>query len=439
MLRCCLHTLASVLATFAVASIQAFAVCPATPSTMLTGDADDGASYYTHPIADDVKTLQVIADDDFMKLPVIDNSSNSSLRISFDILSDEVQYLQYYIVHCDAGWQRDDLSELDYADGFMPVRVTDVTASFNTFVNYWHYCIDFPNEDVALQVSGNYAVVIHPEDDADAPVAVACFSVTEQMAFVCGEVSGNTDIDYRQEHQQLTLQCTWSASRLPNLDPAAELMLAVTQNHRPDTRRIITTPSRMAAGQAWYEHNGALIYEAGNTFRRFEFIDRHYATLGIEALRYDAPYYEVLVTPQQARSGSYYRFDQDQHGHYLVHSVNVSDEDTECEYFWANFRLAGAMPPKGSGGIYLTGDFTYGELTDACRMTYDVEEQCFKGRVLLKQGHYNYQFITGGSKPSLAVCEGNYYETHNQYDIYVYYRGMGARYDRLLGVARLEN
>ena len=408
------------------------------------------SAYYTHPLADEVKTLRVVADGDFRKLPVIDNTGNSSLEISFDILSDEELFLQYHVFHCDAQWEADDLSELDYVDGFQPTRVSDVRPSFNTYVNYWHYSLSFPNEDVRLLISGNYAVVFHLESDPEAEVAVACFSVTEQMAFAAGEVSGNTDIDFRQEHQQLTLQCTWSPSHLPFLNPASDLRLVVTQNHRPDTRRDILHPSRMEAGKAWYEHDRNLIFEAGNTFRRFEFIDRHYATFGIERLRFDEPYYHAELTLQQARSGSFYRFDQDQHGRYVVHAINnVDDADTEAEYFWAEFRLAGAMPPRGSGCIYLTGDFTYGELSDIYRMDYDMEQQCFVGQVLLKQGHYNYQFLCGEPwtpdsqgkyrpQATLSVCEGNYYESRNQYDIYVYYRAPGARYDRLLGVAQLE-
>ncbi len=408
------------------------------------------SAYYTHPLSDDVKTLQVITDGDFRKLPVIDNTENSRLEISFDILSDDELFLQYQVIHCDAQWEQDDLSELDYVDGFQPTRVTDVSPSFNTYINYWHYSVSFPNEDVRLLISGNYAVVFHLESDPDVQLAVACFSVTEQMAFVNGEVSGNTDIDFRQEHQQLTLACTWSQNKLPFLNPASDLHLVVTQNHRPDTRRDIFQPSRMEASKAWYEHERDLIFEAGNTFRRFEFIDRHYATFGVEQLRYHSPYYYAQLVMQQARSGSFYRFDQDQHGRYLVHAVgNVDDEATECEYFWAEFSLAGAMPPKGSGNIYLTGDFTYGELSDAYQMHYDIEQQCFVGQVLLKQGHYNYQFLCGqpwtpdlagdvDPHSTLSVCEGNYYESRNQYDIYVYYRAPGARYDRLLGVAQLE-
>jgi len=408
-------------------------------------------TYYTHPLTPDVKTLRVITDGDFQKLPVIDNTENSSLEISFDLLADEQTYLQYRVVHCDAQWQIDDLSELDYIDGFQPTRLTDVQPSFNTFVNYWHYRLSFPNEEVRLLVSGNYAVIFHLEDDPDEVVAVACFSITEQMAFVSGEVSGNTDIDYRMEHQQLTLQCTWSQQLLPYLNAANDLHMVVTQNHRPDTRRDILHPSRLEAGKAWYEHLRPLIFEAGNTYRRFEFIDRHYATLGVEQVRYDAPYYYVSLPMQSSRQGGFYRYDQDQHGRYVVHALRVDDEALECEYFWATFRLSDAMPSHHQS-IYLSGDFTYGELTDEYRMIYDPDEQCYIGRVLLKQGHYNYQFICGpewvpdydagsldGNRPSttLSVCEGNYYESHNEYDIYIYYRAPGERYDRLLGVAQL--
>lgn len=426
----------------------------------LSGRADSYAAevwddaFYTHPVAEDVHTLRLTVDGDFRKLPVIDNTQNSRLQISFDIIADEQTYLQYQIVHCDAQWRQDDLSELDYVDGFQPNRVTEVTPSFNTYVNYWHYCLSFPNEDAQLLISGNYAVIFHVEGEPDEVVAIACFCVSEQMAFVGGEVSGNTDIDYRQTHQQLTLQCSWSQSQLPYLNPASDLRLVVTQNHRPDTRRDILAPTRIETGKAYYEHLRPLIFEAGNTFRRFEFIDRHYATLGVEQVRFSDPYYEVKLPVQHSRNGAFYLYDQDHHGRYLVHALRIDDVATEAEYFWADISLAGAMAPRGGAAIYLTGDFTYGELLPAWRMDYNPDTQCFSTRVLLKQGHYNYQFICGSEwtpaetapslsdglvqAPSLGPVEGNYYEAHNQYDVYVYYRAPGQRYDRLLGVAQIS-
>ncbi len=396
--------------------------------------------FYTHPIDSHVKTLRTIVDDDFMLLPVIDNSQNTSLEISFDYLANEEKYIEYSIVHCDAQWRQDHLSELDYVDGFMPVKVDGVQPSFNTFTNYFHYSVQFPNETVRLQVSGNYAVVFHEEGDPETPLAIATFSVSEQLAFVSGNVSASTDIDYLAEHQQLTLQCTWSQTQLPYLDAAHDLQLVVTQNRRQDTRRTLSAPSRMESGKAVYEHQSPLIFEAGNTFRRFEFTDYRYATFGVDHVTYHAPDYHVSLIPDLARTGGFFRYDQDQHGRYLVHALRVDDVATESEYFFAEFCLSGAMPPKGNGGIYLTGDFTYGETTDGYRMTYDLERQCYTAMVQLKQGHYNYQYLVKKADGTLtpSIVEGNYYETNNQYEVYVYYRPIGARYDRLLGVAQFE-
>lgn len=416
---------------------------------VILGGLTAGAeTFYTHPLVDEVRTLQTLVDGDFRRLPVIDGSKNSRVEISFDYLADEEQYLQYTVIHCDADWQQDDLSELDYVDGFLPTRLTRVAPSFNTYVNYYHYSLSFPNPDVQLLVSGNYAVMVHPENEPDEPIAVACFSVSEQKAFVGGEVSGNTDIDFRQEHQQLTLQCSWSQQQLPYLNPAGELRMMVTQNRRPSSRREVKAPSRIEAGKAYFEHLRELIFEAGNTFRYFEFTDYRYATLGVERVRYYAPYYHAELVTDQSRAGSFYRYEQDVHGRYKVHALRVEDPNTEGEYFWADFTLSGAMPPKGRGSIFLSGDFTYGELTDEFRMEYDPERQCYTGHVLLKQGHYNYQYVVGPEWvpdfeekiPAITTntVEGAYYEAHNQYEVYVYYRPAGGRYDRLLGVAIIE-
>ena len=52
-----------------------------------------------------------------------------------------------------------------------------------------------------------------------------------------------------------------------------------------------------------------------------------------------------------------------------------------------------------------------------------------------KQGYYNYQYLLrypdGTTEP--APTEGNFYQTGNTYEAYVYYKGMGDRTWRLTG------
>ena len=53
---------------------------------------------------------------------------------------------------------------------------------------------------------------------------------------------------------------------------------------------------------------------------------------------------------------------------------------------------------------------------------------------------YQYLFVPNGSTTGqTAPLEGDFYQTQNEYSIYVYYRPMGARYDRLIGVTTVRN
>jgi hypothetical protein len=69
-------------------------------------------------------------------------------------------------------------------------------------------------------------------------------------------------------------------------------------------------------------------------------------------------------------------------------------------------------------------------------MIYDSTQKAYTNRLFLKQGFYNYQYVlkrADRSKPDFIFFEGSYNQTENMYDIIVYFRQIGARYDRIIG------
>jgi len=56
--------------------------------------------------------------------------------------------------------------------------------------------------------------------------------------------------------------------------------------------------------------------------------------------------------------------------------------------------------------------------------------------ILLKQGFYSYKYVLVDENNQLqeGAISGNHDETENNYKVLVYYRDLGARYDRLIGV-----
>jgi len=395
--------------------------------------------YKTEPLTDEVHTLRRVVDGDFMQLPILDLQSargegDSRIEVSFDYIddiSDEYPWINYTIVHCDAQWKQDDLSELDYLNGFMPARMESPEPSFNTVTaTYYHYEVSFPNEDVQLQISGNYAVLFSTQAEPDKVIATATFSVSEQKAFVKGEVTGNTDIDFRQRHQQLNLNVSWSAQQMKHLNPSEELTLVVRQNRREETRRVVKQPLRIEQNAAIYEHNHDLIFEGGNNWRQFENNDERYPGIRVDRLKFSHNGYDVWLMTDKCRANREFYTEPDVKGRYIVHAVKVDDPDTEAEYSWVHFSLD-ASPAYEQKGVYLIGDFANSNNRDSYRMRYDDGLGLYVADVYLKQGAYNYQY-------SLPAIEGNFYETPNEYDVFVYYRPFGARYDHLLGTAVIQ-
>jgi len=75
------------------------------------------------------------------------------------------------------------------------------------------------------------------------------------------------------------------------------------------------------------------------------------------------------------------------------------------------------------------------------KMDYSYEEKGYVKTIFLKQGHYNYMYVTkkdDSAALSTALIEGNYFPTENEYAVYVYYRPRGERYDHLIGYKRMQ-
>jgi hypothetical protein len=106
------------------------------------------------------------------------------------------------------------------------------------------------------------------------------------------------------------------------------------------------------------------------------------------------------------------------------------------------------FPPNnqqyGGRDIHLYGEFTNYEINDDTRMEFNAERGAYEKTMLLKQGFYNYSYVTVNAKkseekPTLESTEGNYSSTENVYLILVYYRGFGARADELIGYATINS
>ncbi len=260
---------------------------------------------------------------------------------------------------------------------------------------------------------------------APQPAFRVFFYVPEEAANAMAEATTNTDIDWNAAHQQFDVTVQWR-NDLVLRDPDTEIRLVVLQNGRWD--RAVTAPpatGHTASALKW-EHVRALIFDAGNEYRKFEIQSTRYPGLHADAVRYYDPYYHVVLLPDAPRRN--YLYDEDQNGRYVPSVADNADPDTGADYVWVHFRID--MPQLADGRrLYVNGRWTYDRLTPEYELAYDAAAGAYEAALFLKQGYYAYQYIL--SSPPQSV-EGNYWQTENEYTFLVYYRQAGARYDRLI-------
>ena len=290
-----------------------------------------------------------------------------------------------------------------------------------------------------LKLSGNYLVNVYDTDadDSTRSVLTTGFSVLDPQVSVSAQVSTNTDIDHNLSHQQVSFSIAHRGYTIRN--PQTELKAVVRQNNRMDNQVSDLRPSYISTDRITYEHNHALIFKAGNEYRRFETVSTRYLPLGVEDLRLHDPYYHATLYTAQPRTANYI-YDQDQDGHYLIRYDQAQDQDTEADYFFVHFSLSCPEPLAG-GDLYLQGAFTGGRFDESTRLSYDPATRTYQTVQLLKQGAYNYLYLflpDGSDRGSTAQVEGDFHQTENEYLILIYHRPFGLRYDKLIGMQRVK-
>ena len=130
-------------------------------------------------------------------------------------------------------------------------------------------------------------------------------------------------------------------------------------------------------------------------------------------------------------------------GRYAVESQDreVDNFDTECDYTFVHFTLPLESVLLG-GTVNVFGELNNWNANKSNEMTWNFDSGAYELTMLLKQGYYNYIYAyvpQGAMKADHTNLEGSFWETENDYQIFVYYRELSGRYDRLIGYRQLNS
>ncbi len=382
--------------------------------------------------SDNIKSLQVTVNGDWMSMPVMRMGTNDHLYIGFDELSHDYHRMKYRIEHLEIdGSVSEEIFESDYLEGMNDLLIDDYVKSINTNMLYTHYAISLPNERCRLKLSGTYRLRVFNEDSDDECVLEAFFHVVEPLMNVGLSVDTNTDIDYNGEHQQVSMVVNYNNLRVTNPDEQIfTLVMQNGNNNLPDIRKNVRPNLRNDRGLEW-SHNKELIFKAGNEYRKFEILDVDRNAMGVERMRWDGQLFNAWLYVDEPRPN--YLTDKDADGAFLIRNSDNSETDYTCEYIKVHFTL---KSPMQDFCPVINGAWTNDHNSSQYNMEWDEEAKLWHTTILLKQGYYSYQYLlpqsaTGHYTP--LPSEGNFFQTENRYQALVYYKETGARTWRLVG------
>jgi hypothetical protein len=366
-------------------------------------------------------------------LPVIEAGSSQQLELRFDMLSKESQNLGYTLVLCNAGWKKSDLLPEEYLSGFGNGTIRESTPSFNTTYDYIHYRLVFPEEECTPLLSGNYALVVYEQDNPEKILLSRRFYVVENKVQIEASVKQPLFGNYKETGQQVEITVLHNGGDVH--DPLSEVKVIVLQNGRDDNMVILGKPSSITPGRLEYAGPDQGIFQGGNEFRSLDIKSMKYQTENIAAIDFQSPYYHVFMKPDEDRGGRPYFSKTDLNGNYYIDSEKTEDRHTETDYVFVHFNL-GLPLLYAMDDIYITGAFCNWTRQEGNKMAYNDSKNIFESKLLLKQGLYDYCFATADPETGQIneyALEGNFYETENDYSIFVYFHDPRDQQDKLIG------
>ena len=393
------------------------------------------AQVQVRAFSEQIRTLRV--DRSFLVLQDgrVDGSDYENvMEISFDEMSHDVHQYTYTVRQMTADWSSETgLTSNEYLIGFTTQDITDYEHSLNTSRAYTHYRFLFPNADMTLTKSGNYLLSIYEDGNPDNRVAEVRLCVVEPLTAIQTKVRANTDIEFNGRYQQVDLDVTTTAL---NLKDPNEIKVLVRQNNRTDNEVWLTRPTYVENNRLRYQNQRALIFEGGNEYHHWDAFSVFYAGTGIDRMIYENGDYHAVLFQDEVQTGQYiHQYDSD--GRFVVNAERTSDADTEAEYVWVHWTIP-VDKPWLDGVIYVGGEVFGNEMSLRNRMQYDNVSRSYILSALVKQGGYDYQYWFRGkgtqNKTTTQRVDGSYWQTENEYTVYVYWRPFGARYDRLVGL-----
>ena len=377
---------------------------------------------------DFIKTIKFKSNTTQGQLPIL--QLGEPLVLEFDALNANEEDFYYVIEHFNYDWTPSVLAKAEYLRGLDNQRILEYYNSFNTYQVYSHYKLQIPNiQTRAILKTGNYMISIY--DDYDELMFSRKFMVYEDLVNVGVNVKRSRDVKYVAQKQSIDMTISTNSINFNN--PLETINTVIIQNNNLNSSISGLRPQYTLGNRLIYKYVDESAFWGGNEYLFFENKDVRAANVGVQFIDLKDIYHSYLFT-NIARYDRPYTYNPDINGNFQITAVDRSDVDVEADYTMVHFSLL--YEELIDKDIHVYGNFNAFAIEPLTKLYYNRESSKYEGRLRLKQGFYNYKFVAVDKQTNEldeGFISGNFWQTENNYKVLVYYRDLGARYDRLIG------
>lgn len=382
-----------------------------------------------------IKTIILNNPKDSSEVPII--RKGESLMLSFDDLQGTAKNYRYTLIRYTHDWKASRLFQSEYIDGVHSAYIQRREKSRQTNIPYQHYQLRFPNSTMQIRLSGNYSIRVFL-GDRDKPIIARRFCIYEDGSSIALSaargVSGNT-----MTEQQLSAK----AIVKPYLDlsrNSQNVYAYALQNTNWNTLKGPISARFITQNSLDYSFSKALRFPGGDEFHWFDTKSLISGGISISRLVKKDFITHTYLKPNNPWNGKQYDFFQDLDGGFAIRNIEGLDEHNSAlnaDYTWVHFSLNTFNPLMGQE-VYVVGDFNNWQASEENKMHFNAKKRRYEAAILLKQGFYNYGFMTreqGSGKLDYTAIDGSHWQTENHYHFLLYMRLWNERFDRLIGTA----
>lgn len=400
-----------------------------------------------HIYQPNIHTIKLYKYGDSYSYPVINLNSNDQLELHFDDLDGDVKNYYYGFQLCNADWTPANVQLFDYVRGFRSNRISNYRVSSVVQTRYTHYQAVLPERSSMPIKAGNYLLKVFLNDDTSQLIFTKRFLIVNKKAAVAAQVLQPYNGGQFRTHQRVQVSVSTASGQINSFSPQ-DLKVVVIQNNIWASASVIDRPTIFRGNYYEYSDEQNTTFPAGKEWRWIDLRSLRLMSDRMVDLKDSdtSNRVDVYVKPDADRRQQLYVYYRDLNGIYSIENNDGYNPYWQSDYAWVHFTY---IPPGNQAfegkNMYVFGELTNYQQNENAKMDFNEEKGVYEKSLYLKQGYYNYSYVTlpdkvrQGERPVVENTEGNYWGTENGYMVMVYFRPFGARADELVGFASVNS